>query len=71
MLKPHVLGRGKDPPGRLQLVNLPHPLHPRMVDNRLLGHLARRQPRFRDEGNVPVNRIVREAFLGEVADHVG
>ena len=31
--KPRVLGRRIDPPGRLQLMDLPQPLHPRMVDD--------------------------------------
>ena len=34
MLKAGVLGRGIDPPGGLQLVDLPQPLDPGMVDDR-------------------------------------
>ena len=48
VLEPRVFGRGKDPPGGLQLVNLPQPLEPGMVDDLLLGDLALGQSR-RDE----------------------
>ena len=44
VLEPGVLGRREDPPGGLQLMDLPHPLHPRMVDDLLLRNLPRRQP---------------------------
>lgn len=46
MLKPHVLGRGEDPPGGLQLVDVPQPLHPRVVNHFLLGGLAGGEARF-------------------------
>ena len=36
MLKPHVFGGGKDPPGGLKLMNMSHPLHPGMINNVLL-----------------------------------
>ena len=39
VLKPRMLGRRKDPPCGLQLMNLPQPLKPRMVDQ-----LAARPP---------------------------
>ena len=45
VLEAGMLGRRKDPPGRLQLVNLPHPLDPRMVDDLLFRDFARRQAR--------------------------
>jgi len=32
MLETSMLGRRKDPPGSLQLMDLAHPLHPGMVD---------------------------------------
>ena len=67
VLEPRVLGRGKDPPGGLQLVNLPQPLQPGMVDDLLLGHLARRQPRRRGERDVAVDRIVAQALALEVS----
>ena len=45
VLEPRVLGRRIDPPGRLQLVDLPEPLQPRVIDNPLLGDLAFGQAR--------------------------
>ena len=74
VLEPRVFGRGKDPPGGLQLVNLPQPLEPGVVDDLLLGDLALRQPHRRGEGDVAVDRIVAEALALEVshdADHAG
>ena len=41
MLKPGVFGTGIDPPGRLQLVDVPQPLDPGMVDDLPFGSLAR------------------------------
>ena len=67
VLKPRMLGRGKDPPGGLQLVNLPQPLEPRVVDDLPLGDFALRQARRRGEGDVAVDRIVAEAFALEVS----
>ena len=66
VLEPRVLGRGKDPPGGLQLVDLPQPLDPGVVDDLLLGDLALGQPGRRGERDVPVDRIVAEAFALEV-----
>ena len=40
VLKAGMLGRGKDPPGGLQLVNLPQPLDPGMIDDLAFGDLA-------------------------------
>ena len=45
VLKPLMLGRRKDPPRGLQLVDLPHPLHPGMVDDLLFGDFVRRAGR--------------------------
>ena len=45
VLEAGVLGRGIDPPGGLQLVDLPQPLDPGVVDDPLLGDLALRQAR--------------------------
>lgn len=58
MLKSHVLRRRKNPPGCLQLMNMPEPLDPRMINDILLGCLSRRETRARNERNVSVNRIV-------------
>ena len=69
MLKPHVLGRREDPPGGLELMDLPHPLDPRMVDQLLFGDLPLRQSRPRDERDVAVDRIVSEALRGVVTRH--
>ena len=66
VLKPRVLGRGKDPPGGLQLVDLPQPLEPGMVDDLPLGDLALGQARGRGERDIAVDRIVAEAFALEI-----
>ena len=66
VLEPRVLGRGKHPPGGLQLVNLPQPLEPGVVDDLPLGDLAFRQARRRGERNVAVDRVVAEALALEV-----
>ena len=66
VLKPRVFGRGEDPPGGLQLVNLPKPLEPGVVDQFALGDFALGQSDRRGEGDVAVDRIVAEAFALEV-----
>ena len=72
VLEAGMLGRGKDPPGGLQLVNLPQPLQPGMVEELLLGNLVGPPP-FADRQNgrrkrdIPVDRIVTQAFVLEVA----
>ncbi len=40
VLKTHVFGGRKHPPGGLQLVDVSQPLHPGMVDNLLFGHFT-------------------------------
>ena len=72
VLEPRVLGRGKDPPGRLQLVNLPQPLQPGVVDNLLLGDLVARAVRSWSgnrgcKRDIAVDRIVAEAFVLEIS----
>ena len=66
VLEAGVLGRGIDPPGGLQLVDLPQPLHPGVVDDPLLGDFALGQPRRRGEGDIAVDGVVAQAFVGEV-----
>ena len=66
VLKPRVLGRGIDPPGRLQLMDLPQPLHPGIVDDLLFGDLAVGQSGGRSEGDIAVNGVVAEAFVLEI-----
>ena len=58
VLESRMLGRRKDPPGGLQLMNLPHPLDPRMIDDFLLGDFARGKARAGNKRNVSVNWIV-------------
>ncbi len=71
MLKSHMLGGREDPPGCLELVDMPHPLHPRVIDDLLLGDLAGRQPAAGDEGDIPVDRVVSQAFRGKITSHAG
>ena len=70
VLEAGVLGRGKDPPGGLQLVDLPQPLQPGVIDDLLLGDLALGQPAPRGEGDVAVDGVVAEALVLKIA-HVG
>ena len=53
----------------LQLVNKPHPLHPRVVDDLPLSDFPFSGIGPRSEGNVTVNRIVAEV-LAEVVFHL-
>lgn len=62
VLESRMLGGGKDPPGSLQLPNLPHALHPRMIDNVTLANLARGMAVWRHESNVSVDRIMTQIF---------
>ena len=64
VLKPCVLGRRIDPPGCLQLVNLPQPLQPRMIEQHPFAGFARFNDRRK--GDIPVNWIVTEALSLEV-----
>ena len=67
MLKAGVLGRRIDPPGGLQLVDLPQPLHPGIVDDLLLGDFSLGQSRGRAEGDIAVDGVVAEAFVLEIS----
>ena len=53
VLESGVLGGGEDPPGRLQLVNLPQPLHPRVVDDQPLCHPLSSSPTDEVNGMYP------------------
>ncbi len=60
VLKARMFGRGIDPPGALQLMNLAEPLHPGMIDEGLLGDLARiTSGRKRD---VAVHRVAEQTL---------
>ena len=63
VLKPRVLGRGKHPPGRLQLMNLPQTLHPPVVDQILFRDLVLPHPGARGKWYVPVYGVVAEALV--------
>src|SRR3954470_24144248 len=67
VLKACVFSRGKDPPGRLQLMDLPQPLHPGVIDDLPLGNFALGQPSVRDERYVAVHRVVAEILALEIA----
>ena len=66
VLEPGVLRRRVDPPGGLQLVDLPEPLDPGMVDDLLLCYLAFRNPRRSGEPDVPVNRVMTQVLMSKV-----
>ena len=66
VLEPRMLGRGKDPPGGLQLVDLPQALQPRIVEYFLLAGFAFRQSRGRSERDIAVDRIVAEPLALKV-----
>jgi hypothetical protein len=68
MLETGVLGRREDPPGGLQLVDLTHPLHPRIVDQLPLAPFFGPQVDVRDERDVAVDRVVAE-ILATVGEH--
>jgi hypothetical protein len=40
VLEPHVFGGGKDPPGGLELMNLPQSLDPRVIDDVLFRNFT-------------------------------
>ena len=69
MLKSHMFGRRKDPPRGLQLMDLAHPLDPRMVDDTLFGRFPGGQARSRDKRDVPVNGVVRQTFINKIVNH--
>src|SRR5262249_18489242 len=60
VLKAGMLRAGINPPSALQLMNPPEALHPRMIDERLLGRLG--AIASRGEGNVTVQRIADQTI---------
>ena len=66
MLEASVLGRGVNPPCRLQLVDVTHPLHPGMVNDLPFGHLIVLKFRARRKWNVAVDWVVAEIIGGNL-----
>jgi hypothetical protein len=62
-----MLGRRVDPPGGLQLMDLPQPLDPGVIDDLPLRDLTVPRGRTGDKRYVPVDRIVAEILGLEVA----
>jgi hypothetical protein len=62
VLESRMFRRGIDPPRGLQLVDLPHSLDPRMVDDGPLRHTTRTHSAVRRERDVTVNWIVSQCF---------
>jgi hypothetical protein len=60
MLKSAMLSGGKDPPGTLELIDIPKSLHPDRVDQILLGDLLGLIRIRNGEGNVAMDRIIDE-----------
>ena len=58
VLETGVFRRGKDPPCGLQLVDLPQPLYPRMIDDLAFRHFAIDGAAGAGEGDVAVDGIV-------------
>ena len=61
-----MLGRGKNPPGGLQLVDLPQALQPGVVEYFPLAGFALGSPAGRSERDIAVDRIVAEPFALKV-----
>ena len=61
MLEPSVLGRRKNPPSRLQLMDLAKTLDPRVVDDLALGDFRFTVGNDRGEGDIVVDGIVAQA----------
>ena len=57
-----MLGRRKDPPSGLKLVDLAQPLQPRVIDQLTFGNLPVREPGRSGEGNIAMNGIMAEVF---------
>lgn len=66
VLEPHVLCGWEHKPRGLQLVDLSKALHPRMIDDVLLGDFARVNSGSRCERDIPMDWVVGQAFRSEV-----
>ena len=62
VLETSVFGRWKDPPGRLQLMDLTQALDPRRVDQLPLAHLSG-PIGARNEREIPVHGIGKQVFV--------
>ena len=71
VLKPGVFGRGENPPRGLQLMDLPQPLQPRMIDDLPLGNFASRESLVRHQRHVTMQRIVTQGFTAKVGHRGG
>lgn len=69
VLKPSVFGTRKDPPCGLQLMNMPHPLHPGMINQLLFRDFIVRESRPGHKRDVSMNRVVSQAFCCKVSRH--
>ena len=67
VLEARVFGRWINPPGGLQLMDLPQPLDPGMVDDLPFGDFALGQPDVGHERYIAVNGVVAEVFTTEIA----
>jgi hypothetical protein len=62
VLKSGMLGSWKDPPGRLELVDLPHSLYPGMIDDLPFRRFLACAVGGRGEWNVSVDWVEAQAF---------
>ena len=68
MLESRVFCRRKHPPCRLQLVNLPHPLHPRMIDQILFCVFTGIENHAGSKQDLTMNRVMRQTLLLAIAN---
>ena len=67
VLEAGVLGGGIDPPGGLQLMDLPQPLHPGMVDDLPFRDFSLGQSGIGDEGDIAMHGVMGQVFAAKVA----
>jgi hypothetical protein len=70
MLKPHMLCRRENPPGGLELMDVPEPLDPGVVYDFLFRYFLIRDPRFGSEGDIPMNRVMSQTFRNKIAHDI-